>query len=422
MHFSIFSIFFQIGKFRRMSDDGSYDENDTEITSNNTNVNKNSENLHDHHQFVYNCIRGENFEPTSSGWFTGFFAFAFSSPFLQIFAVFFAAVSIAVHSYSRTCSMNNLPTMSGKLVLFIGVHSEIGSKSVREMVRNGAHVIATTHLKAHESFTKSITSDLNLSKEGTSGSIKFLKFNSSSLMEVTNFANKFETDYFGKSLDVLILNNVGTVSSFSKTIDGFESQIQENYLAYFLLVKLLMSKIKFSGTRVLTVTSLGHKVSYDGGIAFDQLTSNKNFHPIQAYGQSKLAKILFSKELAVRLRGTNATSNSFNPGSIFSTELDRHLKEAQRVHGHKFVHGAVFKSMLYLIDQFADNSNSSACNLVDAASSPKFNGISGQYFKSYNSQMPSSKYTDDKFLRQKLWDWAEEVLYNALVYSALFVY
>ena len=194
--------------------------------------------------------------------------------------------------------------LRGKIALFVGADTEIGILSVRELVRRGAYVIAVARY----------VSELNKSTREISGAVTFISLNQESLHEVINFANKFEQDFAGKPLDMLIFNSIGTISPYKKTRDGFESQIQTNYLSYFLLAKLFMSKIRQSGTHVLTIASLAHRFSYDNGIEFNH--NEENFHPVKAYGQSELAKLLFSRELAVRLGGSNATSNAFHPGMI----------------------------------------------------------------------------------------------------------
>lgn len=106
------------------------------------------------------------------------------------------------------------------------------------------------------------------------------------------------------------------------TKDGLEMQIGTNHFGHFLLTNLLLDMIKASApARIINVSSLAHKF---GKINRDDIQSEKSYSKWQAYGQSKLANILFTRELAKRLEGTNVTANSLHPGAV-RTELGRHL-------------------------------------------------------------------------------------------------
>lgn len=100
--------------------------------------------------------------------------------------------------------------------------------------------------------------------------------------------------------------------SFTK--DGFEMQIGVNHLGHFLLTNLLLDMLKLSSpSRIIVVSSSGHKLS---GINKNDLMSEMSYNKIKAYGQSKLANILFALELSKRLHGTGVTVNSLHPGMI----------------------------------------------------------------------------------------------------------
>lgn len=96
------------------------------------------------------------------------------------------------------------------------------------------------------------------------------------------------------------------------TKDGLEMQIGTNHFGHFLLTNLLLDMIKASApARIINVSSLAHTF---GKINREDIQSEKSYARWQAYGQSKLANILFTRELAKRLKGTNVTVNSLHPG------------------------------------------------------------------------------------------------------------
>ncbi|XP_010643643.1 retinol dehydrogenase 11 isoform X2 [Fukomys damarensis] len=124
-----------------------------------------------------------------------------------------------------------------------------------------------------------------------------------------------------KHLHILI-NNAGVMMCpYSKTADGFEMHMGVNHLGHFLLTHLLLEKLKASApSRVINVSSWGHHL---GRIHFHNLQGEKFYHSGLAYCHSKLANILFTRELARRLQGSGITTYSVHPGSV-SSELIRH--------------------------------------------------------------------------------------------------
>lgn len=117
-------------------------------------------------------------------------------------------------------------------------------------------------------------------------------------------------------LDILI-NNAGVMFAEGRTKDGFEIQIGVNHMGHFLLTNLLLDRLKASApSRIINVSSVGHVF---GKINRKDLNGNNAF---DSYGQSKLANILFTRELSKRLHGTGVTANSVYPG-VVDTELSR---------------------------------------------------------------------------------------------------
>lgn len=123
-------------------------------------------------------------------------------------------------------------------------------------------------------------------------------------------------------IDILI-NNAGIAAPpYSLTEDGFELQFGVNHLGHFLLTNLLLDRIKEGPAgRIVTVSSMGHTF---GKINFDDLQSKQSYSRMGAYGQSKLASILFTQSLAKKLKGSNVTAYCLHPGSVI-TDLGRHV-------------------------------------------------------------------------------------------------
>ncbi|XP_078326335.1 retinol dehydrogenase 14-like [Crassostrea virginica] len=110
---------------------------------------------------------------------------------------------------------------------------------------------------------------------------------------------------------------------YMKTSDGFEMQFGTNHLGHFLLTNLLLDKLKGSApSRIINLSSLAH--TFTKGIDYDKMSKEKSYSPLEAYSQSKLANVLFSRELSKRLQGTGVTVNSVHPGGV-ATELGRYF-------------------------------------------------------------------------------------------------
>ena len=102
-------------------------------------------------------------------------------------------------------------------------------------------------------------------------------------------------------------------------------QFGVNHLGHFLLTDLLLDRLKEApAARIVNVSSGAHGYAMAKGINFDDINSEKSYNTMKAYGQSKLANILFTRSLARRLEGTTVTTNSLHPG-VIRTELTRHL-------------------------------------------------------------------------------------------------
>ena len=204
--------------------------------------------------------------------------------------------------------------MQGKRVLITGGNSGIGLVAAIELAKMGAElVLACRDSEKTEAALRQIN-------EHSSVPAINLPVDLASLASVRTLASAYKAKY--DRLDVLI-NNAGTFpTKQAHTEEGFEMQFGVNHLAHFLLTELLLDMLQANTpSRVVTVSSTLHK---KGAIDFDSFRGVTKYNSQRAYGQSKLANVLFAVELAKRLEGTGVTSNVLHPGGV-NTDIVRDL-------------------------------------------------------------------------------------------------
>ena len=264
--------------------------------------------------------------------------------------------------------------MKGKRVLITGGNSGIGKVAALELAKLGADVVLACR--------PSEKTEAALAEIGAHGAVSNLPVDLASLGSVRDLATTFLERY--DRLDVLI-NNAGTFpAKLRLTEDGFETQFGVNHLAHFLLTTLLLECLTASApARVVTVTSKLHK---KGAIDFDNLRGEKKYNPRVAYGQSKLANVLFAVELAKRLEGTGVTSNLLHPGAV-RTDIMRELPW-------------LIRTAVNLM--FIDTARGAQTTIM-LASDPTLAGVTGKY---YDQCKPDSyaEVANDDALRSRLWE------------------
>lgn len=205
--------------------------------------------------------------------------------------------------------------LDGKTVLITGANSGIGKETAVDMAKRGARVIL-----ACRDMGRATKAADEVRKWSGNGNVVVKMLDLASLQSVRALAK--DVQQTEERLDILI-NNAGIMMCPQwNTDDGFEMQFGVNHLGHFLLTNLLLDLLKKSTTsRVVNVSSLAHET---GKIHFDDVNLEKNYDPLVSYKQSKLANVLFTRELAVRLKGTGVTTYALHPGLI-QTELGRHF-------------------------------------------------------------------------------------------------
>jgi len=199
----------------------------------------------------------------------------------------------------------DLPSQSGRTVVITGANSGIGLAAARELGRAGAHVVLAVRDEARGA----------AAAESIAGETEVRRLDLADLSSVHAFADGFEGD-----IDVLI-NNAGVMAiPESRTADGFEMQIGTNHLGHFALANLLLPRIR---DRVVVVASGAHRM---GKIRLDDLNWEQGgYQSWRAYGQSKLANLLFASELQRRLgeAGSDVRAVAAHPGYA-ATNLQSH--------------------------------------------------------------------------------------------------
>jgi NAD(P)-dependent dehydrogenase (short-subunit alcohol dehydrogenase family) len=203
---------------------------------------------------------------------------------------------------------DDIPDQTGRIAVVTGANSGLGLVTARELARKGALVVM-----ACRNLDKGRTAQADVAAVATGPEPELEELDLASLASVRAFANRFRERH--KGLDLLI-NNAGVMAPPRKrTKDGFELQFGTNHLGHFALTNLLLPLMEGrDDARVVTLSSTMHKSVR--GIAFDNLNGDRRYFRWKAYGQSKLANLLFALELDRRLRAQGSTVKSMaaHPG------------------------------------------------------------------------------------------------------------
>lgn len=204
--------------------------------------------------------------------------------------------------------------LDGKTVIVTGANTGIGRETALDLACKGARVIL-----ACRNFKKAKLAAEEIKNATGNKNVIVKELDLASLKSVRSFAEDVQQSE--ERLDILV-NNAGIMRCpYWKTEDGFEMQFGVNHLGHFLLTHLLLNMLERSkASRVINVSSLAH---VRGKIRFDDLNSEQEYNPGPAYAQSKLANILFTRELSNRLEDTEILVTAVHPG-IVKTELARH--------------------------------------------------------------------------------------------------
>jgi NAD(P)-dependent dehydrogenase (short-subunit alcohol dehydrogenase family) len=203
--------------------------------------------------------------------------------------------------------------LTGKRIIVTGANSGIGFEAAKDFSNRGAEVILAVRNEQ-----KGKKAQEAILKENPQALVEVMILDLADLASIREFERNFRTRY--QTLDRLI-NNAGVmVPPYQQTKDGFEMQFGSNHLGHFALTGLLLPLLKKTeGSRIVSLSSIAHR---GGSIYFDNLDGAKGYKPMAFYRQSKLATLLFAKELDNRLKqhGITTISLACHPG-ISTTNL-----------------------------------------------------------------------------------------------------
>ena len=292
------------------------------------------------------------------------------------------AVLYAGKTYFQGPQCHSTKSLKGKTAVITGGNTGIGKETAVDLATRGARVIiACRNLVKGKAAVKEI-------QERSGSTHVFLeKLDLASLDSVRKFAENILNSE--PRLDILI-NNAGVMACpYQKTEDGFEMQFGVNHLGHFLLTILLLDLLKRSApSRIINVSSSAHAMG-SGKINFDDIHFEKSYSGWGAYYNSKLANVLFIRELSKRLEGTHVTANSLHPGAV-STDLQR----------HSFLSSALLSPVRWYLFKTAEQG---AQTTIYCAVSEEMEGVSGKYLADCALKEPCMGAKDDDAAR-KLWD------------------
>jgi retinol dehydrogenase-12 len=288
---------------------------------------------------------------------------------------------------------NNHHNMSGKICMVTGATAGIGFETARQLAEMGAEVVVVGHNDEH---LKNAVESIRQS----TGNAKITPFNAdlSSVQDIRKLADEFLSRY--DRLDVLVNNAGGFFYSRKESPDGYEMTLALNHLNYFLLTNLLLDVLKKTAldqgeARIVNVSS---GASMGGKIHFDDLQTEHGYSGWRAYSQSKLANILFTKELARRLDGAPVMVNALHPGFVASN------------FGHN--NGPIIGTLLKLSQFFAKTPEEGAETSVYLASSPEVAGESGGYYAESKPVKPPEA-ANDPDTAAHLWEVSEKLVQSS---------
>lgn len=273
--------------------------------------------------------------------------------------------------------------LRGRKVLITGASSGIGLETARVLAAAGALVACAG--RSREKVARAL--------HGLPGALE--PFECDLTRPASVRACVAEVAERGLALDVVICNAGIMAPARLEQAFGYELQFFTNHIGHFILVTEILEHVS-DAARIVIVGSDAHRRAPAGGIEWDNLSGERNYRPIRAYGQSKLANLLFARELSRRLAGTRRTANALHPGVIV-TNLQRSLPRVATV--------ALRAVAPFVLKDVAQGAATSCY----VAAHPDIEGVSGAYFADCNRTRPS-RLAEDDALAARLWVESERIV------------
>jgi retinol dehydrogenase 14 len=270
--------------------------------------------------------------------------------------------------------------LHGKVVMVTGANSGMGKEISLGLARLGATLVMVSRDRQ-----RGETARAEVQQQTGNGAVELLVADLSSQQSIRQLVKDFEAGH--DRLHVLVNNAGMTSATRSETADGLETVFATNHLGPFLLTNLLLPVLKASApARIVTVSSGAQAM---GKIDFEDLQSARSYGEIRVYNSSKVANILFTYELARRIKGTGVTANAVEPGFI-KTNLKVPFP---------------FSVFSFMRGRAVDGARPS----IFLASSLEVEGVSGAFFSNRGVAIKSSKITYDDATAKRLWDVSTEL-------------
>jgi NAD(P)-dependent dehydrogenase (short-subunit alcohol dehydrogenase family) len=295
-------------------------------------------------------------------------------------------------------TIENIPVLSGKIIIVTGANSGLGFESVKAFALKGAEVIL-----ASRSNEKGKEAKAEILRSVPDGKIKVMQLDLSDLDNVRSFAEQFKKAY--NQLDVLLINAGIMMTPYFQTKNGFEGQFGINHLGHFALTALLIGVLlKTPGSRIVNVSSGAHK---RGEMDFEdlQFENGNGYSPMKAYGRSKLSNLLFTYELQRKLETAEKEiiAVAAHPG-VATTNLARHMEG-------KFI----YKILFPFFKGFAQDQAQGALPQIRASVDPSVKG--GEYYgpdgrnemKGYPVIVSSNEASHNLADAERLWKESEDL-------------
>lgn len=284
-----------------------------------------------------------------------------------------------------TSAVRTDPKLAGKVALVTGATGGIGKVTARELARAGATVVIVG--RNHE---KADAVAQELRRETQGAQVEALVADLGVQSQVRALAQAFKARF--DRLDILV-NNAGAVNmQRTETPDGIETTWAVNHLGFFLLTQELLDVLRRTpGARIVNVSSDAHRFAR---MNWADLEGKRGYSGWQSYGQSKLANLLFTRELARRLRGSGVTVNAVHPGMVAS--------------GFGQNNAGPVAFAWKLLAPFSRSEEQGARTSIYVATSPEVAGVTGQYFANERPSSPAPQALDDA-AAARLWRVSEEM-------------
>jgi NAD(P)-dependent dehydrogenase (short-subunit alcohol dehydrogenase family) len=289
---------------------------------------------------------------------------------------------------------NDVPDQHGRVAIVTGANTGLGFDTARVLAQRGAAVVL-----AVRNLDKGKQAAERIAAVAPGADVMVQELDLASLASVRKAAVALAERH--PRIDLLI-NNAGVMyTPYRQTADGFEMQFGTNHLGHFALTGLLLPQLLAAPrSRVVTVSSMGHRIR--AKIHFDDLQFARRYDRVQAYGQAKLANLMFTYELNRRLGAANAGTVALaaHPGGA-ATELGRHIP--------------VFKLLTPALRLFAQSPAMGALPSLRAAADPA--AVGGQYYgpdgigevRGHPTIVSSSAQSHDESLQSHLWSVSEDL-------------